>query len=154
MEKYSHGSFQVTGYKISTTKKDNREEGDMALAFENFKFSKIADKILHKVYPGLHIVYFNYVNTENKAELCYDMLIGYITEDGSVQEDENITTITIPAQDYEYVKVTGEMPESLISEWKKVNAMTKEECDRAYGYDMDMYSEDMSSVTLTVSVNK
>lgn len=154
MEKYSHGAFQITGYKISTTKKDNQEAQDIARAWGQFMSENMADKILHKAYPTLHMVYFNYVNQENFAELGYDMLMGYITEDNSIQEDLSLTTITIPAQDYEYVKVTGEMPARLIAEWKRVNEMSKEECNRSFGYDMDMYNADMSEVTLTVSVNK
>jgi predicted transcriptional regulator YdeE len=154
MEKYSHGAFQVTGYKITTTRKDNQEQKDISTAWATFMSEKIADKILHKAYPTLHTVYFNYVNPENLAERGYDMLIGFITEENSKQEDASLTTITIPAQDYEYVKVTGEMPASLVSAWQKVNAMSKQECDRAFGYDMDMYNADMTEVTLTVSVNK
>jgi len=154
MEKYSHGPFQVTGYKITTTRKNNQEQKDIAEAWAKFMSEKIADKILHKAYPTLHAVYFNYVNPENLEERGYDMLIGFITEENSTQEDASLTTITIPAQDYEYIKVTGEMPASLVSAWQKVNAISKEECDRAFGYDMDMYNADMSEVTLTVSVNK
>jgi predicted transcriptional regulator YdeE len=154
MEKYSHGAFQITGYKITTTKKDNREAKDIADAWAKFMSEGMADKVLHKAYPTLHMVYFNYVNQENLTERGYDMLMGYITEDGSVNEDTSLTTITIPAQDYEYIKVTGEMPANLIAEWHKVNRMSKEECNRAFGYDIDMYSEDMKEVTLTVSVNK
>ena len=146
--------FQVTGYKISTTRKDNREQKDIAEAWTSFMSEKIAAKILHKVYPTLHAVYFNYVNPENLAERGYDMLIGFITEENSTQEDANLTTIAIPAQDYEYIKVTGEMPISLVSAWQKINTMSKQECNRAFGYDMDMYNADMTEITLTVSVNK
>jgi predicted transcriptional regulator YdeE len=154
MEKYSHEAFKVTGYKITTTRKDNREQKDIGTAWMTFMSEKISDKILHKVSPTLHAVYFNYVNPENLTERGYDMLIGFITEENSEQEDASLITITIPAQDYEYVKVTGEMPASLVSAWQKVNAMSKEECNRAFGYDMDMYNADMTEVTLTVSVNK
>ena len=154
MEKYSHGAFQVTGYKITTTRKDNREQKDIGEAWATFMSDQIADKILHKIDPTLHAIYFNFVNPENLAERGYDMLLGFITEENLKQEDPNLITITIPAQDYEYIKVTGEMPISLVSAWQKVNTMSKEECDRAFGYDMDMYNADMTEVTLTVSVNK
>jgi predicted transcriptional regulator YdeE len=154
MEKYSHGAFQITGYKITTTRKENREQRDISEAWATFMSEKIADKILHKAYPTLHAVYFNYVNPENLSERGYDMLIGFITEEDSEQEDASLTTITIPAQDYEYIKVTGEMPVSLVLAWQKVNTTSKQECNRAFGYDMDMYNADMTEVTLTVSVNK
>ena len=154
MEKYSHGAFQITGYRITTTKKDNQEQKDIGEAWSKFMSENIADKILHKAYPTLHMVYFNYVNPENLAERGYDMLMGFITEENSVQEDESLTTITIPAQDYEYVKVVGGLPANLVLKWQKVNTMSKEECNRAFGYDMDMYNADMTEVTLTVSVIK
>ena len=152
MEKYSHGAFQVTGYKITTTKKDGQEHADLTAFWEKFMSEKMGDKVQHKAYPTLHMVYFNYTNAENVAERGYDALLGYITEEGSVQEDASLTTITVPAQEYEYVKVTGELPANLFAEWDKVNAMSKEECNRAFGYDMDMYNADMTEVTLTVSV--
>ncbi len=152
MEKYSHGAFQITGYKITTTRKDNKEAKDIADAWARFMSENVSDKILHKAYPTLHMMYFNYVNPENLEERQYDMLMGYITVDGSAQDDASLTTVTIPVQDYEYVKVTGEMPKNLITAWQKVNAMSKEECHRAFRY--DMYNADMSEVTLTVSVNK
>lgn len=154
MEKYSHGAFQVTGYKITTTKKDNQDAKDIAGVWAKYMSDGMSEKVKHKAYPTLHMVYFNYVHPENLEERGYDMLMGFITEEGSVQEDASLTTITIPAQDYEYVKVTGEMPSSLVREWQKVNEMSQEECHRAFGYDMDMYNADMSEVTLTVSVNK
>ena len=154
MEKYSHGPFQVTGYKITTTKKDKQEQKDIMEALARFTLENMADKVLHKAYPTLHMVYFNYTNVENVAERGYDMIIGYITLENTLQEDPSLTTITIPAQDYEYVKVTGELPANLFSAWDKVNAMSKEECNRSFGYDMDMYNADMTEVTLTVSVHK
>jgi predicted transcriptional regulator YdeE len=154
MEKYSHGPFQITGYKIMTTRKDGQEAKDIAEAWEKFMAENMSDKILHKAYPSLHMLYFNYTNPENLAERGYDMVMGYITETGSLQEDQTFTTVTIPAQNYEYVTVPGPLPDNLIAQWDKVNAMSIEECNRAFGYDMDMYNEDMSEVTLTVSVKK
>jgi predicted transcriptional regulator YdeE len=152
MEQYSHGAFQVTGYKITTTKKNNKETQDIENAWAKFMSEKMGDKILHKAYPHLHMVYFNYVNANNLLERRYDMIMGYVTEDNSVQEDVDLVTIHIPAQDYEYIKFTD--ASTYKAQWQKVNAMSKEECNRSFGYDMDMYSEDMSEVTLAVSVNK
>jgi predicted transcriptional regulator YdeE len=154
MEKYSHGAFQVTGLKITTTNKNDQMHTDIGALWEKFMAEKVADKILHKAFPGLHMVYFNYTNPENFEERGYDVLMGYVTEENSTQTDPSLITINILAQDYEYVTVNSPLPENLIAEWKKVNSMTKEECNRVYGYDLDMYGEDMKTVTLTVSVNK
>lgn len=154
MEKYSHGPFQITGYKITTTKKNNQEARDISAAWAKFMSEHMADKIMHKVYPTLHMVYFNYVQPENLAERGYDMLMGFITEDNAVQNDPSFTTISIPAQDYEWEKVTGELPKNLIAAWEKINALSSVECNRAFGYDMDMYNADMTEVTVAVSVKK
>jgi hypothetical protein len=44
------------------------------------------------------------------------------------------------------------MPASLIKTWGEINAMPEAELNRSFGYDMDMYSEDGTECTLTVSV--
>lgn len=152
MEKYSHTAFNVTGYKITTTNKDNQSGKDIMQAWEKFRSENIADLIQNKVYPSLHCVYYNYTNPENVDERGYDMLIGYLTEPDSTQENKELTTITIPAQDYEYVLVKGEMPKSLIEEWSKINALSPVELNRSFGYDLDMYSENGTECTITVSV--
>ena len=70
------------------------------------------------------------------------MLIGYITKTGTVQSDAAITTVEIPAQDYQYTTVSGGFPESVFSEWNKINMMTITEVPRTFAYDLDMYNED------------
>jgi predicted transcriptional regulator YdeE len=152
MQTYSHGAFEVTGIKIRTTNKNKQDVKDIKQLLEKFISEKIGDNIQHKMYLGIHIVYYNYANTENPRECDYDTLIGYITEDDSVQDDTNLNTIQIPAQDYQYIEFTDQ--NEYYKQWEKVNSMSKEECNRAFGYDLDMYNEDMSKVTLTVSVHK
>ncbi|MEI6729260.1 MAG: effector binding domain-containing protein [bacterium] len=152
MEKYSHPAFQITGYKITTTNKDHQSGKDIMGAWKKFRSEKMSDLIEHKAYPSLHCVYFNYTNPKNADERGYDMLIGFLTEEGAVQTNSELTTIMIPAQDYAYVVVKGEMPKSLIEEWKKINAMPQTELNRSFGYDLDMYNEDRTECTVTVSV--
>ena len=153
MQKYSHASFQLTGYKISTSNKDHQSGKDIMEAWKTFRSENMADLIEHKAYPTLHCVYFNYTNSTNVDERGYDMLIGYLTEEGKTQSNHELKTITIPAQDYAYVTVKGEMPKSLIEEWKKINSIPESELKRAFGFDLDMYNEDQTECTITVSVN-
>jgi predicted transcriptional regulator YdeE len=80
------------------------------------------------------------------------MLIGFVTKMGEVQNEGDITTIEIPAQNYEYLEVSGEMPMCVIEGWKDINAMATDECPRTFAYDLDMYAEDRTSATITVSV--
>jgi|694.fasta_scaffold22859_6 predicted transcriptional regulator YdeE len=151
---YSHESFQITGYKITTTNKDNQANQDIMQAWTKFRSENMADLIQNKAYPTLHCVYFNYTNPKNFNERGYDMLIGFITKAGTSQTNPELTTITIPAQDYKYTLATGEMPISLIQAWGEINAMPESKLHRAFGYDMDMYNQDGTECTVTVSVIK
>lgn len=154
MEKYFHPAFQITGYKISTTNKNHQSGKDIMEAWKKFRSENMADSIQHKAYHTLHCVYYNYTNAENVDERGYDMLIGFLTESGSSQTNPELTTITIPDQNYEYVVVKGEMPKSLIEKWAEINAMPQSELKRTYAYDLDMYNEDETECTITVSVNE
>lgn len=152
MQDYFHGAFNVTGYKVSITNMDFQSQTVMA-AWKKWLETDIASAIVGKASETLHCIYFNYTNPEKMDEQGYDMLIGYNTADDAVQTNPELTTITIPAQDYKYDIASGEMPMTLINKWKEINALSKEEVNRSFGYDMDMYLED-GSVTIAVSVGK
>ncbi len=81
------------------------------------------------------------------------MLIGYITEAGSIQ-DPKYTTIQIPTQDYQYTTVTGKLPDRLIDTWMEINDTPEDKLPRTYGYDLDMYNADNTEVTVAVSVKE
>jgi predicted transcriptional regulator YdeE len=120
-------------------------------AWWKFFVDRFGDKVEHKAYPHLHTIYYNFVDPTG-PRLGYDMLLGYVTEDGSAQSDSSLTTITIPSQNYKYKKVTGDPKVTLGPVWKEINAMPKEEVARTYQYDMEMFSEDGNEVTVAVSV--
>jgi predicted transcriptional regulator YdeE len=84
----------------------------------------------------------------------YEMLLGFITEDGSTQANSEFINITIPAQDYKYTEISGDFQSILFLEWAKINAMPKSELNRTHGYDLEMYSEDYKTCTLAVGVEK
>ena len=113
----------------------------------------IGADIVSKVYPTLHTVYYNYKNPLDLSKKGYDMLIGYMTEVGSVQ-DEKYTTVEIPAQDYQYTTVVGKLPDRLIETWMEINDTPQSELPRSYGYDLDMYNADGTEVTVAISVKK
>ncbi len=153
MEKYSHGAFQVTGYKVNIPNR-TEEASVISSVFDKFMTEKIGDSVLGKEYESLHTIYFNIKEPNNLASKSFDMLIGYITKEDAIQTNSLLTTITIPAQDYMYTIVKGDLPSSLAAKWIEINNMTKEELPRAFGYDMDTWNADMSEVTVAVSVNK
>lgn len=124
---------------------------DIQAAWGTFMGEGMGEKVEHKEYPHLHTVYYNFVDPTG-PKLGYDMLMGYVTKDGTTQSDPRFTTITIPAQNYKYKKVTGDPRETLATVWKEINALPKEEVARTYGYDMEMYGVDGDEVTVAVSV--
>lgn len=82
------------------------------------------------------------------------MLIGYITTDGVVQSDPSITTIKIPAQDYRYTTTTDITPENIFGIWSTINHTSASELPRSFGFDLDMYNEAHTEMTIAVSVSK
>ena len=82
------------------------------------------------------------------------MLIGYITGTGVVQIDPTITTIEIPAQDYRYTTITDISPEAIFGAWNTINTTPQSELVRSYGYDLDMYNEAHTELTIAVSVSE
>jgi predicted transcriptional regulator YdeE len=80
-------------------------------------------------------------------------MIGYITEDGKVQMDNDITTLHIAAQDYRYIKV-GSEPSDIQSAWQTINTTSHSELPRDHRYDLEMYSENGAEVTIAVSVKE
>lgn len=151
MEKYSHGPFQVTGYGVTIPTLEQEEEIIMN-AWWRWMGENMWEWITGKVYPTLHTVYYNYKNPLDLSKKGYDMLIGYITEAGSIQ-DEKYTSVEIPAQDYQYTTVTGKLPDRLIETWMEINDTPHDILPRSYGYDLDMYNADNTEVTVAVSVS-
>lgn len=81
------------------------------------------------------------------------MLIGYITQDGAVQTDSMITTVQIPAQNYEYMTITDISPDNIFGTWDALNKMPYSALTRNYGYDLDMYNEAHTEMTIALSVD-
>ncbi len=55
-------------------------------------------------------------------------------------------------QDYRYAEFEFSGPESVSLAWQEVNAVSHEELPRKFGYDLEMYSEDLKKFTIAVSV--
>jgi hypothetical protein len=114
----------------------------------------IAELVADKEYPWLHAVYYNYHDALDLTKKWYDMLIGYVTKTDSIQENPRLTTIKIPAQDYRYITLTDISPESIFGTWNTINHTPSSELPRNYWYDLDMYNEDHTGMTITVSVHE
>ena len=153
MEKYSHGPFEVSGYKV-TIHGPVGEGGTVMDAWRLWFTENRGDRVIEKIYPSLHAVYYNYQNPLDPEKNQYDMIIGYMTKEGVIQTDPSITTVQIPTQDYRYVTITDISPEGILSEWQKINATPPSELHRSYDYDLDMYNTEHTELTIAVSVNE
>jgi predicted transcriptional regulator YdeE len=151
MQEYSHGEFQVSGYVIEGIESVNPVKVIQDF-WSRFIVDNLGDTITSKAYPHIHAIYYNYKNLGQEDE-SYDMLLGFVTQDGSVQDSQEIVTITIPPQNYKFTKVKGKLDEVVSQEWKKINKMPKEEVNRNHSYDMEMYSDDGKRCTIAVSVD-
>jgi Integron-associated effector binding protein len=114
----------------------------------------MGDRVIEKTYPSIHAVYYNYQDPRDAEKNQYDMIIGYITRDGVTQTDPSITTIQIPAQDYRYMTITDISPENILKSWTEINDTPVSELARSYGYDLDMYNEAHTELTIAVSVKE
>ncbi len=82
------------------------------------------------------------------------MLIGYITKTGLIQKKSTIITLKIPDQDYRYTTITDISPEAIFGTWNTINSTPVSELARSYGYDLDMYNETHTELTIAVSVSE
>lgn len=153
MESYSHGPFEVSGYRI-TIENPERERETIMSAWKLWFTGNMENLVIEKEYPTLHAVYYNYRNQLDRTRKWYDMLIGYITKIGITQTNPQITTIQIPAQDYRYITLDGISPESIFGTWNMINSTPASELARNYEYDLDMYNETHTGMTIAVSVSE
>ena len=59
MDSYSHGPFEVSGYKV--TIENPEQEGKVIMAaWQTFFADDISSRITDKVYQNVHAVYYNY----------------------------------------------------------------------------------------------
>ena len=86
------------------------------------------------------------------SDTGFDMLIGLMTKEWATQTNAELTTLEIPAQDYRYAEFEFSGPEAVSLAWQEVNAVSREELPRKFGYDLEMYSEDLKKFTIAVSV--
>lgn len=153
MESYSHGPFEVSGYRITIENPEQERERIMS-AWKLWFTENMETLVIEKEYPTLHAVYYNYHDQLDRTRKWYDMLIGYITKTGTTQSSPQITTIQIPAQDYRYTTLDDISPESIFGTWNTINNTPASELARNYGYDLDMYNETHTGMTIAVSVSE
>lgn len=141
---YSHEAFFVTGKVHNFTYANLASE--MQQVWGELKANNYLQNVSNPGEKNLYAVYYN------MNETGFQMLIGLVTT--TKQENDELTTIEIPAQDYKYVEFDFSGPESVSPAWQKVNAVSRSEINRSFGYDLEIYAEDMKKFTIAVSVKK
>lgn len=141
---YSHGAFSITGKIYHVTFADLARQ--MQTLWGEVQSTNFPATIVDPEHGSLHVAYFNHSATG------FDMIIGLITKEGSVQTNGALTTLEIPAQEYRYAEFDFTGPESVSLAWQAVNTVSREDLPRKFGYDLEMYSEDMKKFTIALSV--
>lgn len=153
MQKYSHGPFEISGYKV--TVHGPVGEGDTIMQAWRLWFEEnMGERVKEKLSNSLHAVYYNYQHPRDPEKNQYDMIIGYITRDDAIQTDPMIATVKIPAQDYRYTTLDDISPDAIFGAWQAINQTPSSELARSYGYDLDMYDESHTGMTIAVSVKE
>jgi hypothetical protein len=67
MEAYSHGPFEVSGYRITIENPEN-ERAVIMEAWKHFFSEGISARITDKEYPSVHAVYYNYHDQDDLAK--------------------------------------------------------------------------------------
>ena len=144
LSSYSHGSFHTTGKVYHVTFADLTQE--MQTIWGEVKTTNFPMTIQEVEHPGLHAVYFNISDTG------FDMFVGLMTKEWATQTNPELTTLEIPAQDYRYAEFEFTGPEAVSLAWQQINALSRDELPRKFGYDLEMYSEDLKKFTIALSI--
>lgn len=144
IQDYSHEAFQVSGYNFTIQKE--KMISQIQEIWDKFRTSDLLSKIENVEFSSLHAIYHAY------TEDSFDMMIGFLTKGNSIQTNAEITTLQIPEQKYKFVEFDFVGPISVSETWQFINSKSKEEVDRNYKFDLEMYSQDMKKCWIAVSV--
>ncbi len=146
-------TITLAGIKLpyKTTNENNQASTDCGQLWQKFVSDNIADKVAHKLFDHIYAVYYDYDKDETQP---YSYFIGYPVA-GDAEVDTELTSITIPPQQYQKFTAKGAMPDCIANMWRKIWS-TK--LDRRYGFDFEIYdhrSQDWSNaeVDIFLSVN-
>lgn len=143
IKQHSLNSFSITGYKTVISTSNEKEIIDRACSV--WQNEKIADTISDKINSDLYFVYYDYndqadpsINNFSMVK-SYSMMIGFMTKDGTSQNNTNLETINIPEQNYKEFPIKGEWPAALVNQWQEIRQTSNEDLPRNFLFDMDVY---------------
>lgn len=103
---------------------------------------QIANKIQHRIHPGVtYAIYTEYASDEYGD---YTYFIGEIVDSLQGQDLSQFKTIMLPESKYQkFTTEPGQLPEIIISAWKKIWTMQKEDFGgrRKYIADLEIYDQ-------------
>lgn len=143
LSSYSHGNFHTTGKVYHVTFAGLARE--MQTIWDEVKTTNFPMTIQEVEHPGLHAVYFNMSDAVWYAHRSHD--------EGMSCSDKSRTHHTRnPCSRLRLCWFWIYRSRSSLLAWQQVNAVSREELPRKFGYDLEMYSEDLKKFTIAVSV--
>ena len=142
--------FTLVGIRLSekTTNENNQSMQDIGALWQDFEKNKIAERIKNKSSNDVYAVYFDYEGDHTKP---FSYFIGFPVD--KVELDEGLSSLTIPAADYEVFLAKGKMPDCIGITWRLIwNSKVK----RSYRYDFEVYgkrSADWSNAEVEIYIS-
>ena len=121
--------FTIIGVSTVTLQEDATT--DINALWEQFFKESIGQKIPEKEDDVIFAVYSDY---EGDHEAPYRLTIGYRSK--STEVPEEMTRVSVKAQNYAVISATGKQPESLIDSWK---AIWSSDLNRSFHTDFEVY---------------
>lgn len=131
-----------------TTNENNQSMQDIGALWQAFQSDKIAEKIKHKSSDELYAVYYDYEGDHTKP---FSYFIGFPVD--KVVLEEGLSSLTIPAANYEVFLAKGKMPDCIAMTWRLI---WSSKINRSYNYDFEVYgkrSEDWSNAEVEIYIS-
>ncbi len=134
----------LVGLTIRTNNKDemNPDTAKIGKLAGSYWHTQIANHIQHRTSPGItYAVYTEYESDENGN---YTYFIGEVVDSLQGQDLSQFKTITIPESSYQkFTTEAGQIPEVIISAWKKIWTLQKDDLGgtRKYSADFEIYDQ-------------
>ncbi len=158
--------IKIIGIEIKTTNKDGLAAKDIADLFEKFLKEGKLKHIPHKVDVHTFMgIYTNYEEGEKykkgEADVSQSGLYSYIlgAEVSTIQTvPPGMIGKIIPASSYAVFTAKGDLPNSVVDTWKAIWKMSKDELNRSYASDFEIYNSaiinDKKEVDVCVSIKE
>ncbi len=159
-EKIPLPALNLVGLTTRTNNQNemNPDSSKMIATITAYREQQVADKIVHRVCPG--VTYACYTDYESNEKGDYTYFIGEVVDSLDNQNLSQLTAIRIPAGIYQkFTTPPGKMPAVVVTAWQKIWTMTDDDLGgkRIYSTDFEVYDQraadpDNSIVDIYISI--